>query len=388
MSSNLAELQPHPSLKFTADGKHSATLPAVLYYDPEVAEREKQEIFFKTWQFVGFIADVGQPGDYLTYDLLDQKILVSRGKDGQLRAFYNVCMHRGHILTEGQGNKSIFTCPFHAWSYDTTGALKAAGNAENVAGFRLKDFTMSEIRCEVWANMIFVNLDDNAASMESIYGALEREIRAAVPNFDALNFARRDTYDIACNWKIIFDGLECYHCPVIHPQAMGNEDSFMTETFDSYEYDWYSTHIVRADMDIIENRPELLPYPITPGDDVIDDFIWYMWPNYIFLAHPGSSNFHVTHALPSGLETVHRTVDHFFLNDPPDDVNIGQMNTHRDVIVPQDRSAMEGQQLGLRSRGFVQGRLMVDADQSWKSEHGVHHFNKLVWETLFGASYP
>ncbi|MDA0262026.1 MAG: aromatic ring-hydroxylating dioxygenase subunit alpha, partial [Proteobacteria bacterium] len=307
MSSNLAELQPHPSRKFTSNALHSATLPASLYYDPAVAEREKQEIFFKTWQFVGFVADIKQPGDYLTYDLLDQKILVSRGKDNALRAFYNVCMHRGHILAEGQGNKSIFTCPFHAWSYDTTGALKAAGNAENVAGFRLEDFTLSEIRCEVWANMIFVNLDDGAASMASMYGALEHEIRAAVPNFDGLVFARRDTYDIACNWKIIFDGLECYHCPVIHPQAMGNPDSFMPETFDSYEYDWYSTHIVRADMDVINNHPERLPYPITPGDDVIDDYIWYMWPNYIFLAHPGSSNFHVTHALPSGLETVHRT---------------------------------------------------------------------------------
>ena len=190
MSSNLAELRPHRSLKFTPDALTSATLPAYLYYDPEIAEREKRDIFFKTWQFVGFVTDVKEPGAYLTYDLLDQKVLVSRGKDGALRAFYNVCMHRGHILAEGMGNKTIFTCPFHAWSYDTTGALKAAGNSENVAGFRLEDFTLSEI----WANMIFVNLDDSAASMDNMFGALEAEIREAVPSFDDLVFARRDRH--------------------------------------------------------------------------------------------------------------------------------------------------------------------------------------------------
>ena len=388
MSPSVAEPQAHPVLRFTRDALTSATLPARYYYEAEIGAREAEEIFFRTWQLVGFLSELEEPGDYLTCDLLDQKILVSRGKDGRLRAFHNVCMHRGHILAAGRGNKTVFTCPFHAWSYDTTGALRAAGNAENVAGFRLEEFGLAELRCETWANMVFVNLDDGAAPMAAMYGDLEKEIRAAVPRFDDLVFARRDSYDIACNWKIIFDGLECYHCPVIHPQAMGGEDSFMTETFDSYEYEWYSTHIVRADMDIIENRPELLPYPITPGDDVIDDYIWYMWPNYIFLAHPGSSNFHVTHALPTGLETVHRTVDHFFVNDPPDEVNVGQMNTHRDVIVPQDRAAMEGQQLGLHSHGFVQGRLMVDAEHSWRSEHGVHHFNRMVWEALNGPRYP
>ena len=107
---------------------------------PRYSPAKPRRFFFKTWQFVGFTFDLQSPGDYITADLLDQQILVVNGKDGNLRAFYNVCMHRGHILAEGKGNKTNFTCPFHAWSYDTAGELKAAGNAENVAGFRLEDF--------------------------------------------------------------------------------------------------------------------------------------------------------------------------------------------------------------------------------------------------------
>src|SRR5690349_18414714 len=94
---------------FSADAERSATLPAHYYYDPAIFAREKEAIWFKTWQFVGWTQDVRQPGDYFTASILDQLILVVRGKKGELRAFYNVCMHRGHVLAEGKGNKSIFT---------------------------------------------------------------------------------------------------------------------------------------------------------------------------------------------------------------------------------------------------------------------------------------
>jgi choline monooxygenase len=376
-----------PALTFGPDPERSATLPASYYFDPVVFAHEREAIFYKSWQFVGYAADLPTAGSYIAAAILDQPLFVVRGKDERVRGFYNACMHRGHTLVEGRGAKTIITCPFHAWSYDTTGALKAAGNAENVAGFKLSDFNLTEVRCETWANMVFVNLDPDATPMRAMYGKLEREFRDAVPNFDRLVFGRRDQYDLKCNWKFVFDGLECYHCPHIHPQAMGTDQAFMTTTWDTYEYDWYSTHIVRTDRDVLKNHRERLPYPINEGDDVIDDYVWYMWPNYIFLAHPGPANFHVTHAMPTGPETVHRNVDHFFVADPPSAINVAQMNMHRDVIVPQDRAAMEKQQLGVHARGYRQGRLMVDKERSWRSEHGVHHFDKMVWEALNGNKY-
>lgn len=110
-------------------------------------------------------------------------------------------MHRGHILVEGSGNKTILTCPFHAWSYDTHGALKAAGNAENVAGFNLEDFHLTEIRVETIANMLFINLDVDAPPLAEFFTGFEEDVRAKVPRFDDLKMVRLDPYDMDFNWN-------------------------------------------------------------------------------------------------------------------------------------------------------------------------------------------
>ena len=177
MALSAADRKPHAKFRFGADPERSATLPAYYFYDPEIYQREKEEVFYKTWQFAGYLSDLQTQGDYITAEIIDQKILVVRGKDQRLRAFHNVCMHRGHVLAEGSGNKSIFTCPFHAWSYDTTGELKAAGNSENVFGFERTDFHLSEVRVEPFANMVFVNLDLNATSLSGMASDLEARVR-------------------------------------------------------------------------------------------------------------------------------------------------------------------------------------------------------------------
>ncbi|MCE2483104.1 MAG: Rieske (2Fe-2S) protein, partial [Alphaproteobacteria bacterium] len=164
------------SERYSPDPDHALTLPSHYYHDPGIYEREKEEIWFKTWQYLGFLQDLRNPGDYITDRIVDQQVFVIRDKAGDLRAYYNVCMHRGHILLEGKGNKTIITCPFHAWSYDTFGALRAAGNAENVAGFRLEDFGLSEIRVETMANMVFVNLDLDARPLGETYAGFEEDV--------------------------------------------------------------------------------------------------------------------------------------------------------------------------------------------------------------------
>ena len=206
MAPNADQVAEH--IRFRREPELSGTLPASYYFDPEIFEREKEEIWFKTWQFVGYTTDLDEPGDYITADILDQRIFVIRGKDGALRAFYNVCMHRGHVLVEGKGNRSIITCPFHAWSYDALGNLKAAGNAENVAGFRHQDFGLSEVRVETLLGLlVFVNLDASATTLASQVDGLEDQVYETVQDFDQMIFARRDRFDVKANWKFIFDQL-------------------------------------------------------------------------------------------------------------------------------------------------------------------------------------
>ena len=366
--------------KFAHDPDNSATLPASWYWDPAVFAAEREAIFYKSWQFVGYLKDLAQPGAYITADILDQKVFVIRGKDGQLRAFHNVCMHRGHTLVEGKGEKAMLTCPFHAWTYDHNGALKAAGNAENVAGFEAADFSLTPVQVEPFLHMAFVNLDPAAPSLKSQAGEFETFVREHVPSFDALHFARRDLIPIACNWKFVFDGLECYHCPVIHPEAVKAADYARRQ---QWSKGIYSVHSTPPKTDVAK-EDHLFGFRANEGDLPVS-YVLYLWPNNMFMARRGEPNFALAHVMPTGIETTLVNIDHFYLASPPTAENVRTMNAARDVIWPQDTRAMALQQLGVHSRGYRQGRLMVDRARTYRSEHTTHHFDAMVWDAVTGV---
>ncbi len=366
------------ALRFTADPTTSATLPGHYYYDPEIFAREAEEIFFKTWQFVGFTFDLQSPGDYITADLLDQQILVVNGKDGNLRAFYNVCMHRGHILAEGKGNKTNFTCPFHAWSYDTAGELKAAGNAENVAGFCLEDFHLSEIRVDTLGMLVFVNLDTDAPPLAEWAPGLLEEWRAKVKFFDDVRLTHSRAYDIAANWKLIFDQNECYHCASVHPGF-----STITDVPDEWvttENQYWLTHLMRSTEIVRQSRLSDAKQRHLSEAWQDDIYVWQMWPNLLFITHQAPANFKIVHGRPVGPDRTHEVVYCLTRNDPPtrDDGDYNRVFTEE--INPKDIDPMEKQQLGLRSRGYTMWRLMIDQERSWISKHATHWSNRLAWE--------
>ena len=373
------------ALRFSPDPSRSATLPGYYYYDPTIFAREAEQIFYKSWQFVGFTFDLQDPGDYITADILDQKIFVVCGKDGELRGYYNVCMHRGHILVEGKGNKTIFTCPFHAWSYDTTGALKAAGNAENVAGFSLDDFHLSEVRVDTLGMLVFVNLDPGAPSLAEYAPGLLEDWRQKVKRFDDVKLAHTQHFDIAANWKLIFDQNECYHCASVHPGF-----NTITDTPDEWittQHEHWLTHLMRSTEDVRQSRvaeAQLRHDPDIWQDDI---YIWQLFPNLLFITHQAPANFKIVHAMPVGPDRSHEVVYALNFNDPltPDDIEYNL--TFANEINPQDIAPMESQQQGLRSRGYSMGRLMVDQERTWISEHATHFSNKLVWEALNGPNY-
>ena len=202
---------------FRKDPKHSFTLPARFYTDAAIFEAEKAAIFYRTWHYAGHISQVAKPGQYLTTRVHEQNVLVARGRDGELRAFFNVCPHRGHELLSGSGKKNVITCPYHAWAFDFDGQLENARNSENVAGFDKADFSLKPVRVEVFCGLVLVNLDPDARPFTEEMDGLEDEIRQYLPRFDDLAFAQRDTYHVDANWKILIDNfLECYHLSLIH----------------------------------------------------------------------------------------------------------------------------------------------------------------------------
>ena len=127
-------------------GKLSPPLPARYYIEPDAFEIDKQAIFYRTWQCVGHASQVRKAGDYLSFSVVDEDIAVVRGQDSKLRAFYNVCRHRGHPVVEGAGNCTSIVCPYHGWIYDLNGQLSGAREARGQADINPKTIRLRRVR--------------------------------------------------------------------------------------------------------------------------------------------------------------------------------------------------------------------------------------------------
>jgi choline monooxygenase len=361
---------------FSLDPARSYTLSAPYYRQPETLEREKEAIFFKSWIFVGHSEKVAQIGDYFTVPLFDQNILIIRAKDQRIRAFYNVCSHRAHELLQGEGNAKVITCPYHAWSYHADGSLRSARGSEKVAGFDKSEFCLKEVQVESFLGFLFINLDPAASPLALQSGGLAQEVRQYVPDVEKLTLSRRLTFEVKANWKNVVDNyLECYHCPPAHAAFVDLVD---IKKYHSITHGIYSTHIA----------------PMTGGDNKAYRFDasregaarhfvgWYLWPNITLNIFPGCANLSVLQIIPTGPETCREYWDFYFTNKEPNDEERAAVAYVDEVLQPEDIGLVESVQRGLRSRGYHQGRYVVDAERSDISEHSIHHFHSLVLNAL------
>ena len=359
--------------KFDRDPEKSYTVPAHHYFDPGIYEREKEAIFFKSWNYACHVSQVAEPGAFATCQVADQSIAVVRGHDGVLRAFYNVCSHRAHELLKGCGKANIVTCPYHAWTYHTDGRLRSAIGQKKVEGFEADEFKLKQVRLEELAGFVFVNLDHDAAPLGPQAGTLAGEIKDYCGNVPELKFAHRLTYDIKANWKNVVDNfLECYHCSVAHPAFVDLVD---IKNFHTRTHGMYSSHISPP------GRANNAAYQIPAGQE--GNFAaWWLWPNVTFNVFPGPSNITVLHIMPTGPETTREHFDVFLLNEKPSESEMQAIKYIDEVLQVEDIGLVESVQRGLHSRGYNQGRFMVDKDRSFNSEHGLHHFHSLVLDRM------
>ena len=137
------------SLDFCADHERAWTLPAEYYTSAQIYQLEKEKIFAHSWLCVAHGSELAESNDYITREVAGESIIVVRGRDGVLRAFYNVCPHRGHQLLQGSGRaKNVITCPYHAWTFKLDGQLGHARNCENVEDFDPSRASLSALKVE------------------------------------------------------------------------------------------------------------------------------------------------------------------------------------------------------------------------------------------------
>ena len=214
-------------------GPLERSLPTTWYRSAAIHRIEKERIFCREWLAVCREEELPQAGDHLVLDVMGESLLLVRNRDGRLRAFYNVCRHRGSRLCRAAGEKTavgrvelaggvtagrLIVCPYHRWSYDLNGALVAAPHLGGGTAFDKREFSLYPAAVDTWCGFVFLNLTPATARELSFQlgGVPERLQRYPL---QGLRIGATRRYEVAANWKIICENYnECYHCSGIHPE--------------------------------------------------------------------------------------------------------------------------------------------------------------------------
>jgi len=367
--------------RFDLDPELSFTLPAPYYRSEDIYRREVEAIFAKSWRFVGHLTEIVRPGDYLTQDICGEGVFVVRGRDGALRGFHNVCRHRAHRLVEGRkGNvKAVITCPYHAWAYSLDGALRSARMTESVAGFDRAEFGLAPVAVDTFCGFVFINLDTNAAPLAERAPGFEDTLRRHMPDLDRMVWTDQADFDIAANWKVVAENsLDGYHVFLSGPahrnlgELMDGHNLAMTN-----HRGWAMLH---AHAGTGENDA----YRYERGGGQTDEYItMYLWPDLLLFTLPGANGLWSFLMAPEGPERTREEVAAYTPDgaamDPATAEAVRYMN---EELGPEDVALNVGVQKGLKSRGYRQGRLMVDRRRSDMSEHTIHYVQAMVLEAL------
>ncbi|WP_269502217.1 aromatic ring-hydroxylating oxygenase subunit alpha [Burkholderia sp. IMCC1007] len=356
---------------FCSNPELAWTIPKTYYTSQEVFKAEEEKIFADTWICVAHRSELADANQYVTREVIGENILIVRGKDKVLRAFYNVCPHRGHQLLEGSGKaKNVITCPYHAWAFKLDGALAHANNCDHVQAFDKENSSLVPVKVEEYAGFIFINLNPNAGTVEEQLPGMEARLRAACPVIDDLKLAARFVSDTPANWKSIVDNyLECYHCGPAHP---GFSDSVK---INEYEHTLHGNWTVQFG----HARSSERSFKLDPSvkDPSFQGF--WAWPCTMFNVPPGADFMTVIYEFPVSAEVTLQHYDIYFLNEALTDYQKNLIEWYRNVFRPEDLRLVESVQKGLKSRGYRgQGRIMVDPRRSGISEHGIAHFHHLL----------
>ena len=196
-------------------------IPGGRYTDPDFYELEREHVLAKSWVCAGREEDLRNPGDYRIWDRLDAPLLLIRGQDHKLRAFYNTCRHRGApVVRNESGNTKLLRCQYHSWSYGLDGTLKGVPDERDFPCLDKKKRGLIEAACDTWGGWVFVNLDADAEPLHQYLAPLMPELDCV--GMEKLRTVHVQDYAIECNWKVAMDAfLEVYHINTIHPTNAG-----------------------------------------------------------------------------------------------------------------------------------------------------------------------
>ncbi len=339
----------------------ASTLPRDLFTDSAVYAREMQRLFHRTWQCVGRSDDVPNPGDHRTFEIGGSGVLLLRDEDGTLRAFHNVCRHRGTRIVEAEAGQGlhVLQCPYHAWSYNLRGELVGAPHMELAENFDRRDFGLYPVGLAEWRGFVFLTMDPDPEPLKEYLGAFVD--RARPYPLERLRRAQQVTYEIAANWKFVVQNAnECYHCPGVHPQLVR-----MTP-YRSGEEDMRDGPVFGGWMDFVDGVTSLTASgvtgrPIFPGLSELDRrrvYYYVLYPSNFLSLLPDYVT--LDWFIPLGPDRTRLVFDLYVDRDEVDPA--ADAISFWDVTNRQDWHICEMAHLGARTVGYTQGRYSSEEE--------------------------
>ncbi len=359
----------------------SRTLPAAAYRSQELFDWEREEIFNRSWVCLGRTSELLGPGQLRAIDHGIETVLLARSVDGEIKAFSNVCRHRGHPLLEvGEAiDARQIRCPYHSWAYRLDGTLRTAPTLTQTTDFDPTQWPLQSLRVGEWLGWLFLDMSGEAPDLDQTFGNLPQYLSPYEP--ERLVTVARHSYEIAANWKLVVENYhECYHCTSIHPELCqvtppdSGDDIAPTGL-------WCGGTMVLKDhamtMSLTGESGGVNFRNLGPGQD--RDVLYIgLWPNLLVSPHP---DYVMTHRMvPLGPGGTFIECDWLFA---PESIEAAGFDPAYaidfwDITNREDWTACENVQRGTANRGHRPGPL-----SPWEST--IYQFLNMVGQAYQGA---
>lgn len=352
MITSAEELAANVSVPF----EHAHAMPRSVYQSETFLNQELDAIFKNDWFCAGRASALKDAGDYLTLELAGQPIMVIRDKEGSLRAQSNVCLHRMSILLEGRGNKSSIVCPYHAWTYELNGQLRAAPAMDQNLAFCKKKERLPGVRCEEWLGWIMLTLNPSAEPVANVLSGVEHLVSDYGMEHYQETFFETHTWNT--NWKVLAENfMESYHLPVCHKGTIGGL-SRLDEMVCPPGLPAFNYHTILKD-DSLKIAMAHQSNSRLEGERRRTTYLLAIYPSLLVTLTPGYFWYLSLH--PDGVDKVKIMfgggMSPDYINDPNAQGHFKELKTLLDEVNVEDKGCTEKVYKGLCSDFAVPGPL-------------------------------
>jgi Rieske 2Fe-2S family protein len=360
------------------------TLSGDDYRSLETYNEELEKVWWGDWVVVGRVEEIPEPGDYVTKDIAGESIFITRNEDRELRAFYNVCSHRGtkFLDDDSHGNvRKAFKCPYHAWTYDLNGELVGSPNVSEDEFFDRSQYPLHRIAVDSYAGFVFVNMtrDEPRPLRDALNDGAESITIFERFKMEEMAVGVRIVYNVKANWKIIVENFnECLHCPQVHPELVQVVPLFrFGEVWDDTVRDDGVGMFEGATSFTQTGQSELPKFPNLLPEDYQNYYGTFSFPNLMINIHPDSVMYYIT--FPKGPNETLIISEYLFRPETIADPALFKPEPVVelwDLISRQDWEVVERAQTGVGSRSFTTGtyprqdRFVYWFNEEWRQKMG------------------